>query len=171
VKAQFVKMSMVGFSLIALGALSACQPTIVVTAPHCNMVPVQVCHNVRDYHGGWHQECGTEYQRRCYNVAATLGAPVGPVGVGMDFGMSFDAADRVIDAAVAANQGNLNDARNLGLSDEDFAQLANKQMPTDKGIDAVAQTLDQSVDSIRNFFGKIISETTAGDPNSVYSHH
>ncbi len=148
-------------SVTALVALTGCRGTVVVVAPgpHCANDPVEVCHDVVDYHGHIHHECHTEIHHHCWYAAESLGNPVGPVGLGRDFDVSFDSAQKLIDMAIAANKGDPSPALALGLSATDIANLAQQQLPTAEGLDAVAKNLDQDPGKIERLFTSILDET------------
>src|SRR5947209_1869065 len=116
--------------------LTSCEGTVVIApGAHCELVPVQVCHRYRDYWGHWHRECDTQYRRHCWNIA---GAQVGAVTLASQYGIGFDAAEQLIQTSDDANHGKLDSATKLGLGTEDFAALAQFEIPTEKGITAVA---------------------------------
>lgn len=154
---NFGWVSVVATSLVAL---SGCNGEVVVSpGAHCVWEPVQVCHDWRDWHGAWHHECRTENRQRCWDTASVLKNPVGPVGLGNDYNVSFDAADKLIDVAVSANKGDAIPAVQQGLGAADIANLAKQQVPTEDGIAAVAKNLNQDREAIRGLFTGILEET------------
>lgn len=62
---------------------------------------------------------------------------------GTQYGMSTEAAQRVIDALKIAKNGKLDGLKTLGFSHEDLNKLAQLKYPSDEGINKVAQTLNQ----------------------------
>lgn len=146
--------------MTSLVALSSCESQVVVApGAHCVIEPVQVCHDWRDFRGFWHHECNIENRQRCWDMQAVLGNPVGPVGLGNDYNVSFDAADQLINVAASANKGDAAPAIQQGLGAQDLANLSKQQLPTEDGIDAVAKNLNQDHDAIRGLFAGIIAET------------
>ena len=62
-------------------------------------------------------------------MQAVLGNPVGPVGLGNDYNVSFDAADQLINVAASANKGDAAPAIQQGLGAADFANLVQATAP------------------------------------------
>jgi copper oxidase (laccase) domain-containing protein len=160
---HFMKnLTLASLVVVSLVALSGCNGEVVVApAQHCVDQPVEVCHDYRDWRGFWHHECRTEIHQHCWLNAEALGAPIGPVGVGNDFNVSYDAADKLIQVAASANKGNVAPAVQTGLGAADIMNLSKQQLPTDAGIEAVAKNLDQDTSAIRGLFAGILEETKA----------
>ena len=157
---HFNKSGLVAVLATAALQLTGCRNTIVIApGAHCEMEPVEVCHRWRDHEGFWHRECRTEYRKHCWDVAQSLSAPVGPVGLGRDFGVSYDAADSLINVAVDVNHHDFSSAVKLGLTRDDLEQMSSYQVPTDQGIEAVAKNLNQDPSAIRQLFSGILIES------------
>lgn len=86
------------------------------------------------------------------------------------YDLTVDAAGMLTDAFVAAQDGDLQPVRALGLSDADFESLAKMQMISNAGVNSLSAKLEMSTDATRTFVQKLIADvkTQAKDSSSPY---
>lgn len=134
----------------------------------------QVCHTYRDYYGYTRTECRSEWDSCAYTrwvsqmssfaadsvVAETASTEAEPsvtgVNWGMTFEMGFEGSQAFVDALNEAKEGKLQPVLDLGLSREDLLAIAKSEMPSDQGIDALAQSLNQDVGVTRAMVRRLI---------------
>jgi|GEM_PF-5959541 len=157
---------------------------------NCRPIVRTVCTNRYDYYGRNYRDC-REVRDRCYRndrnrsdvgaVEASFlarGAQEAAVSAraraeeqglttadfAKEYGLSFEAADAFFNALDRADRGDAAPLRELGLSDEDIQLLGQFKQPTEAGIDALAQRLDQRPDITNGMLNRIrgwaISERT-----------
>jgi hypothetical protein len=79
------------------------------------------------------------------------------VDVAKEYYLSLASAERFIAAIEQSQEGDLGAIMDLGLSKDDVQAMAMLRMPSDEGIQNVAQELDQDPILARGMIGKIIS--------------
>ena len=152
---------------------------------NCRQVTRTVCTNRYDYYGRNYRDC-REVRDRCYRndsgafessflargaQEAAVGARARAEEQGLttadfakEYWLSFEAADAFFNALDRADVGDAAPLRELGLSSEDIQLLGQFKQPTDAGIDALAQRLDQRADMTAGMLNRIrgwaISERT-----------
>lgn len=74
------------------------------------------------------------------------------------FNMSFDAAELFVASLEDAKDGDIKALSDLGLGQKDIDRLANERMPSFKGIDALAKTLNMSKSNTRKMVKDLLKE-------------
>lgn len=128
-----------------------------------------VCHQYVDYYGHLRTECRTEYdscaeREWCPDKAeiemdlqtSDSKEKLSATEFAKIFEMSFESAESLISAFEMARDGDLKAILDLGLTREDVELLMKAVMPTDAGIEALAKSLDQSVESARALVEQIL---------------
>jgi len=138
-----------------------------------------VCTRYRDYYGHWRNDCRSVYDachRRVYRSHSTWSNPdliskdlIDALNVDSNpeafkaewaksFMMSHEAAEEMIRMLVEARDGNPDQLLTLGLSKEDMKNLMDYKIPTDNGLDKLAQVYNQDVDSTKAMMIRIIEK-------------
>lgn len=129
------------------------------------------CHSYIDYWGHRRHECRQVYDSCAVlrprfametGVAASINENViNEVSFGTTFGLGFDASKRLIDSFDAARAGDLQALKDLGLSKTDLNRLAKFKMPTARGVDALARTLEQDQAQVRSMLDRLLETARA----------
>lgn len=108
----------------------------------------------RDYNG---RRDGRRYADSKFSVSnLPVEAIVNAEEWAFEFRMSVESARRVLGALYVAKNGSTDGLRDLGLGDDDIENVALLRVPTDQGIDIVAQNLDQKPLFTKAMFSRMI---------------
>ncbi|MDR3607710.1 MAG: hypothetical protein P4M08_10055 [Oligoflexia bacterium] len=165
---------------VGAGAIIAGAVAIGATT-HCVPGYDQVCHTFPDYYGNPVTECADQYdscatlapntmasisargQLPGANISAQAVPPtnvVNNINWGKTFGIGYDASAQLISASkTARDKQDPSALYALGLSEDDLKNLAQYQLPSAAGIDAMARKLDQKPSSIKSMLQTLISES------------
>jgi hypothetical protein len=126
------------------------------------------CHTYIDYWGHHRSECRQVYDSCAVlrprfametGIAASINENViNEVSFGTTFGLGFDASKRLIDSFRSARAGDLQALKDLGLSKTDLNRLAKFKLPTARGLDSLARTLEQDQAQVRLMLERILQE-------------
>ena len=136
-----------------------------------------VCTSYRDYYGCIKQDCRQTYDscdsRVWVNNSMALKtleevADADPVsatktvsnneGWGTTFAMSFDSADKLVNALNQSKAGDTKALASLGLSRDDVHAMAQMKMPSQAGLDAMAKTLDQDTKATADMVQRLLAK-------------
>ncbi len=150
---------------LGAGAIGVIIGSEISRQPRCRAGYVTRCTDYYDRWGYYRQQCRSFYDRCAHYISLDSSQRGGANGelsleaqsVAQNYGLSFDAAETFMRAVHQARSGDASAINAIGLTGEDARDLIAMRTPSESTLQAVAQSLDTTTETVRGMIKKLQS--------------